>query len=191
MVFRLFRRVMVFGYFLFIGYQLLTSLSTSTNTEFVESVNKLETLFDKQFQQVYKTLPQLVQYKLTKYPLALIAFSTLSVFSGGFLGGLFELLTLASHALITYLTNGNLVNLVMSINPQMDFIKFAINLDLEIILLLAKYLGVLSSVANSFFACAKRTSCEEVEINTQSPRMKKENSEKKKKKELEPSSKRK
>jgi hypothetical protein len=143
--FQLTKRAMIYGYFLFIGYQLLRSLPT--NKEFTESVTKFETLYDKQFTQLYQTLPQLVQYKFTKYPVVLMGCSALSVL----FGGVFALFTLASHVLLTYLTNKNLVNLVLSVNPKMDFLNFAQNLELDVILLLAVYLGVFTQLANSIF----------------------------------------
>lgn len=156
-LFNLAKRVMIYGYFLFIGYQLLQSLNNPKNTEFSDSVNKFETLFNKQFTQVYQTVPQLVQFKLQKYPVLLVSSAAFSVLFGGFFG----IFTLASHVLVTYLTNQKLVNLVMSVNPKMDFVNFAQNLELDVILLLALYLGVLTQFINSLFYSKAAVCCAE------------------------------
>ena len=144
------KRGMIYGYLLFIGYQLLINLSA--NKQFTESVTKFETQHEKYFTQIYEKVPQLVQYKFAKYPAALIGFSALSVLIGGF--GVFAL---ASHALITYISNEKIVGIVKSINPKMDFVKFAQILDLDTILLLVLYLGVLcQNVYSIFGGCAAR-----------------------------------
>merc|ERR1712032_1050022 len=155
MLCNLIKRGMIYGYFLFIGYQLLTNLSASN--QFTESINRFEARHEVHFSKIYAKVPQLVQYKAFKYPAALVGFSALSVLCGGF--GIFAL---ATHALITVVTNDKLVTLVKSINPKMDFVKFGQNLELEYILLLALYLGVLCQIIYSIFGgCASRCQVKE------------------------------
>ena len=150
MLCNLIKRGMIYGYFLFIGYQLLINLSA--NKQFTEAITKFETQHETHFKQIYAKVPQLVQYKVAKYPAALVGFSAVSVIFGGF--GIFAL---ASHALITYITNEKIVGLVKSINPKMDFVKFARTLDLETILLLVLYLGILCQFIYSIFGgCAAK-----------------------------------
>ena len=146
MLCNLIKRGMIYGYFLFIGYQLLINLSA--NKDFTDSITRFETRHEKHFQQIYQKVPQLAQYKVAKYPAALIGFSALSILRGGF--GIFAL---ATHALITAISNEKIVALVKSINPKMDFVKFAQNLELDTILLLALYLGVLCQIVYSIFGC--------------------------------------
>ena len=157
MLCNLIKRGMIYGYFLFIGYQLLINLSA--NKEFTDSITRFETRHETHFQKVYEKVPQLVQYKVAKYPAALIGFATLSILRGGF--GIFAL---ATHALITAISNDKIVALVKSINPKMDFVKFAQNLELDTILLLALYLGILCSIVYSIFGgcCAKAVVVEDV-----------------------------
>jgi len=159
MLCNLIKRGMIYGYFLFIGYQLLTTLST--NKQLTEAITKFETQHEKHFQQVYQKVPQLIQYKFAKYPAVLVGFSALSVLCGGF--GIFAL---ASHALITYLTNEKIVNLVKSINPKMDFVRFGKSLDLETILMLALYLGILCQFVYYIFGCS--TKCAPVVVAEES-----------------------
>ena len=159
MLCNLIKRGMIYGYFLFIGYQLFITLSA--NTKFTESITKFETQHSKYFDQIYQKVPQLVQFKFAKYPAALIGFSALSVLMGGF--GIFALL---SHALITYLSNEKIVALVKSINPKMDFVKFAQSFELETILLLALYLGIFSQFIYSIFnsGCGSKKIPEPVKV---------------------------
>merc|ERR1712160_128814 len=102
----------------------------SGNKDFTDSFFFFFFFFEKHFQQIYAKVPQLAQYKVAKYPAALVAFSALSILRGGF--GIFAL---ATHALITAISNEKIVALVKSINPKMDFVKFATGLDLDTILL--------------------------------------------------------
>ena len=152
MLCNLIKRGMIYGYFLFVGYQLFITLSG--NTKFAESINKFETQHSKYFEQIYQKVPQLVQYKFAKYPAALIGFSALSVLLGGF--GIFALL---SHALITYLSNEKIVALVKSINPKMDVVKFAQSLELETILMIVLYLGIICQFVYTIFSSSSSSCC--------------------------------
>ena len=161
MLCNLIKRGLIYGYFLFIGYQLLTNLSS--NKDFSDSITRFETRHETQFQKVYEKVPQLVQYKVAKYPAALVAFSALSILRGGF--GIFAL---ATHALITAISCNKIGDIVRSINLKMDFVKFAQGLDLEVLLLLALYLGVMCQVVYSIFGgcAAKAVVVEDVPATT-------------------------
>merc|ERR1712032_1391297 len=150
MLCNLIKRGLIYGYFIFIGYQLFTTLAT--NKQFTESITRFETQHEKHFSQIYQKIPQLVQFKFAKYPVALLGFSALSILLGGF--GIFALLT---HALITYISNERVVGYIRQINPQMNVIKFAQSIDLETILMIVIYLGVLCQVIYSIFGSSCRT----------------------------------
>ena len=87
MLFNLIKRGIIYGYFLFIGYTLINNMTPSNqeaaNKQFTESITKFETQHETLFKQIYEKVPQLVQFKFIKYPLALIGFSSLSIIFGG------------------------------------------------------------------------------------------------------------
>jgi len=141
---------MIYGYLFFVGYQAFLLLESGKDKSFPEAVNAFENKYSNIFKTLYQNFPKLDSNNLKYiiYPFALMSFSVLSM-----LFGIFGLFAIASHAFYVYLTNENIVKFVSSLSPKMNINEVVHSVDLEIIMLLAIYLGILYQVVTHFFCC--------------------------------------
>jgi len=155
MLMNMLKRVMIYGYLLFVGYQAFLLIQSGADKKFLEIIDNFEARHSKVFDKVYQFVPQLAQrnLKYIKYPAAKMGFSGISI-----LIGYFGLYALASHAFYTYLTNPKIVNFVHSVSLKKNINDVVQLLDLEIILFLAIYLGIVNQVISGIF-CEKKSSC--------------------------------
>lgn len=149
----LIKRVMIYGYLLFVGYQAFLAIQSGAEKTFPETVLNFEKRHHQVFDKLYQYVPALAKanLKFIKYPLAIIAFSGLSM-----IFGIFGLFALASHALYTYLTNEKIVKFVHSLSMNMKVNEVVHSIDLEMIMLIAIYLGVVHQVITHVFCGAKK-----------------------------------
>lgn len=152
-MFNLLKRIMIYGYLFFIGYQTFLLLQDNNDKKLADAIQNFENRHNHIFNKVYQYIPQLAasNLKFIKYPVAIMGFSGLSV-----LFGCFGLFALASHALLVYLTNEKFVKIVNSISRTMNVYDFIQSIDLEIIVLLALYLGIIHQIVSGLFCCGKR-----------------------------------
>ena len=143
------KRVLIYGYLFYIGYQALLS-ANAKDVKLYELVNKFESQFP-QFEQLYTYLPQLRTFRVSKYPMAIMGFSALSTLLPTF--GVFAL---ASHAFYNYLVNPKVNNVLSSINRKMDVQNFLLSLDMELIILFVLYLGFVHQVVTNLFCCTRK-----------------------------------
>ncbi len=149
----LIKRVMIYGYLLFVGYQAFLLLQSGKDKTFPETIQNFEKRNSQVFDKLYQFVPALANANLRfiKYPVAIMAFSGLSM-----LFGIFGLFALASHALYVYLTNEKIVKFVHSISLNMKLNEVVQSLDLEMVMLVAIYTGIVHQVVTHLFCGGRR-----------------------------------
>lgn len=149
----LIKRVMIYGYLLFVGYQAFLLLQSGTDKTFPEAIENFEKRHSQVFYRLYQYVPALANANLRfiKYPVTIMAFSGLSM-----LFGIFGLFAVASHALYVYLTNEKIVKFVHSISLNMKLNEVVQSLDLEMVMLLAIYTGIVHQVVTHIFCGGRR-----------------------------------
>ena len=177
----LIKRVMIYGYLLFVGYQAFLLLQSGTDKTFPETVQNFEKRHNQVFDKLYQFVPALANARLRalKYPIAIMAFSGLSM-----IFGIFGLFALASHALYVYLTNQNIVKFVHSLSLNMKLNEVVQSLDLEMVILFAIYTGIVHQVVTHLFCGgrrAKKSCCSVPHAEPVSDRQQQPSSQKKKK----------
>lgn len=177
----LIKRIMIYGYLLFVGYQAYLLLVSGADKTFPEAIQNFEKRHVQVFDKVYQYVPALGNpyLKFIKYPIAIMAFSGLSM-----VFGIFGLFALASHALYVYLTNQKIVKFVHSLNLNMKLNEVVQSLDLEMIMLVAIYTGIVHQVVCHLFSGqrkAKQSCCPGHTTETTQERQQQPSSQKKKK----------
>jgi hypothetical protein len=141
-------RALIYGYLIFVGYQVYVLLQTNSNPSFVEAVNNFEKSHAKVFNHVYQYLPFLAKpnLKYIKYPVALMAVSISSIFLG-FLG----VFAIAAHALYVYITKEKIEKFVsgLSFDSKLDYLFQG--MDLEMLFYIALYCGIMQQVCKRLF----------------------------------------
>ncbi len=144
----LIKRVLIYGYLLFVGYQAFLSIHSANDQTLPVAIVGFEKRHSQFFEKLYQYFPALgnTSLRLFKYPIAIMAFSGLSM-----LFGIFGLFALASHALYVYLTNEKIVKFFHSLSFNMKLNEVVQSLDLEMVMLLAIYTGIVHQVVNHLF----------------------------------------
>jgi len=143
------KRVMIYGYLLFVGYQAFLLLQSGTDKTIPEIIQNFEKRHPQVFYKLYQYAPALGNANLIflKYPISIMAFSGLSM-----VFGIFGIFAIASHALYVYMTSPKIVKFVHSMSLSMKVNEVVNSLDLEMIMLLAIYVGIVHQVVTDLFS---------------------------------------